>query len=118
MAVTTKTASTTWLAKGVHSAAWTFTGASQVGSPLGGATLPDKTVHVRGTFAGSTLTIQGTNSAPSVSKWHTLNDPSQNALAFTTSGIEQILENPRFIRPRATTSMSVVITVISQRAPR
>lgn len=118
MAVSTKQAATTWRAKGVHESRWTFNGASQVGTPLGGVSLPDKTVHVSGTFNGGTITIQGSNSGPTASKWHTLNDPSQNALTFTTSAIEQILENPRFIRPRVTASMSVAVVIISQRAPR
>lgn len=104
MAFTT-TKATTWLAKGIHRTTWTFTGTSAgSGAAHDPFMLPDKSIHVFGTFGGGTLTIQGSNQAASVSAFHTLNDANGNAMAFTTSVIEQVLENTRFIRPRVTTA--------------
>ena len=73
--------------------------------------LSDKSVHVT-TTGGSTITIQGNNSTGTAG-WVGLVDPQGNAVTFAANGIEQLLENPRFIRARssggATTDTSEVI---------
>ena len=56
----------------------------------------DRSVQVVGTFDTATLTVQGSNDG---TNWETLSDPQGNAIAFTSAGLEQILENTRFIRP-------------------
>lgn len=111
---TTKTGR--WFAKGIHECKWTLKGTTVGnGAVLDAPNLPDKSVHVHGVFGGGTVIIQGSNAPASASVYHTLNDPSQNALSFTTSGVEQILENVRLVRPRfsaaaaATTSITVRI---------
>ena len=60
---------------------------------------PDKTVHVTGTFGTATVTIQGSNDGTNFTN---LVDPQGNALSFTATGIEQILENPEYIRVNRT----------------
>jgi hypothetical protein len=107
---------TTWYAKGIHECKWTLKGTTVGnGASLDGYTLTDRSVHIHGVFGGGTVIIQGSNAPASASVFHTLNDPSQNALSFTTSAIEQVLESVRFIRPRfsaaaaATTSVTVRI---------
>ena len=76
----------------------------------------DISVQVAGTFgAGGTLLIEGSNQGPAatdISAYATLNDPQGNALSITAAKIEQVLEMPRWIRPRVsagdgTTSLTV-----------
>jgi hypothetical protein len=105
-----------WFAKGIHECKWTLKGTTVGnGAVLDAPTLPDKSIHIHGVFGGGTVIIQGSNGPATVSVYHTLNDANGNALSFTTSGIEQILENTRLIRPRfsaaaaATTSITVRI---------
>ena len=59
---------------------------------------PDRTVEVDGTFDGATVYIEGT--LVDGGAYKTLTDPQGNSLVFSTSGIEMIAENVRFIRPR------------------
>lgn len=63
---------------------------------------PDVSVQVLGTFGvGGNLRIEGCNEVTPVN-WATLNDPQANALDVTAAKIEQVLEMPRWIRPRVT----------------
>jgi hypothetical protein len=82
---------------------------------------PDKSVMVTGTFGTTTVTIQGTNEADKTNP-QTLNDPQGTALTFTSARIEQILENPRFIRPIASagngTNFKITMTCVRTRVPR
>lgn len=89
----------------------------------------DKSVQVIGTFgAGGNAKIEGTNkqaynpdgSAVSLvsTDYNTLNDPQANALDFTATKIEEVLENPNAVRPRisagdGTTSLTVIMVVSS-----
>lgn len=47
-------------------------------------------------FNGSTVTIQGSNDG---TNWVTLTDPSNTAITFTASGLKQVTEITRYIRP-------------------
>lgn len=108
----------TWIAKGVHSSLWeTLTGSGDTVNAESAPNLPDKTVTVTGTFNSATITIQGSNDATATGTYTTLNDANGNALTFTADKAEQILENPRFIRPiasGATGGTDVDITLISR----
>jgi hypothetical protein len=60
----------------------------------------DISLQVLGTFgAGGTLLIEGCNQATPTT-WATLNDPQGNALSITAAKMEQLLEMPRWLRPR------------------
>jgi len=77
----------------------------------------DKSVQVVGVFNTATLTLQGSNDGIN---WETLSDPQGNAIAFTSAGLEQILENTRFVRPLvssvgASTDLDVFLHVRAQR---
>ena len=99
----TKTKVAVMLAKGVHSTTWTFTGTSAgAGDGQDLPQYPDKSVQISGTFGGGTVVIQGTNADPTASKWSTLADPNGNAMSYTTTTLEQILEITRYIRPNMT----------------
>lgn len=95
--------------RGLITHAYTFgSGASAVGAPFEASDFPDKTITIEGVFGGATITLEGSNSAPSVSQWHGLNDSkgAGNAIAETAKGIFAVLENPKYMRPviGATTS--------------
>lgn len=60
----------------------------------------DRCFQVTGTFGtGGSLAIEGSNDNVT---WHILSDPQGNPLTFTTGRIEQVLELPRYVRPRVT----------------
>lgn len=62
--------------------------------------MSDKSVQVVGTFGtGGSINIEGSNDG---TNWEILVDPQGNALTFTSAALEQILENPRYIRPNVT----------------
>lgn len=68
----------------------------------------DRSVQVAGTFAGATLTVQGSNDG---TNWATLNDANGNALDIATAGrIEQILEVTRYCRVTCATSSGANLT--------
>ena len=82
--------------------------------------LPDKTVHVYGTFgAAATLTLEGSNEPGTPANQVPVNDTrgESNALIFLTAGgndIKQMLENPPKVRPNLTggdetTALTVLI---------
>lgn len=57
----------------------------------------DRSVHVYGTFTGSSVAVQGSNNG-GVS-FAALNDPTSTVIAITTEGIRAVLENSDQIRP-------------------
>lgn len=62
----------------------------------------DVSVQVLGTFgAAGNLRMEGSNEV-TPTNWATLADPQGNAVDITAAKIEQLLENVRWIRPRAT----------------
>lgn len=62
---------------------------------------PDKSVVIEGTFGTSTVTIQGSNDSTDGTNgvWVVLVDPQGTAISKTANAVEQILENPLWIRP-------------------
>lgn len=95
---------------------WTGLVSTENGDALDAARFIDKCVQVGGSFSTgpAQVTIKGSNDGTS---WFTLNDVQGNALVFTTSGMEQVLENPQFIRPETAsgaTGTSVNVIIISR----
>jgi hypothetical protein len=75
--------------------------------------MPDKSVHIFGTYGGATIVIQGSNEDGTPTAPVTLTDPQGNALSFTvTDRLEQILENPARIRPVTSGGTGTSLTVI------
>ena len=56
----------------------------------------DRTVQVIGTFDSATLLLQGSNNGLI---WVTLSDAASSPLTFTSAGLSEILEVPRYVRP-------------------
>ena len=87
---------------------WDTLGNADTGEPLEVAVFSDKTVHMFGTAAGAAISIEGSNDPranPSDgdhgnAKWEILTDPAGNIISTTAdSKLEQVLENPWWIRP-------------------
>ena len=103
--------------RGVHEFKWTplLNGddGGVAGPTQGAPSLPDKTVHVTGTPGASfSMDIEGSNDN---TNWKVLTAPQGGALTMTAVDIiEQIQENPLYIRPNVTvgdgtTSVTVII---------
>lgn len=58
---------------------------------------PDRAVQVTGVFGGGSLIIEGSLDGINFS---TLSDPQGNPLSFTSAGLEAIIENVLWLRPR------------------
>jgi len=95
---------------GVRSVVWTPLAAADDGAAVEMPVQSDRSVHVRGTFGGTTVTIQGSNEATPTS-WVTLTSPSGAPLSFSSEGLRQVTEITRWIRPLATGGSGVAVTV-------
>lgn len=96
----------------------TLTDTNEVGLGVISSHFGDKTIQLTGTFTTTTALIEGSNDSTNGvdGVWETLVDPQGNALSFTAAGIETILENPKWIRPRLSASggsSDVDITLIA-----
>ena len=111
----------TWIAKGVARTLWEgVTTSSTTNGAETAAGLPDKTVYVTGTFNTGVVTMEGSNNT-ATGPYINCVDPQGNAIAFSADGMEAILENPQFIRPRvsgATGGTDVDVIMISRGAIR
>lgn len=77
--------------------------------------MAEKAVQVDVTAGTPTCIIEGSNDN---STFTGLNDPSSAALSFAADGLNQILENPEFIRPRVSTGTGTVTVTIVAHANR
>jgi hypothetical protein len=89
---------------------WTPLAAGDDGAPVELPRLGARSVHVRGTFGGTTVTIQGSNEA-TPTNWVTLSGPGGTALSFTSDGLRQVLDASRWIRPLSSGGSGATITV-------
>ena len=96
--------------------AWNDITEADTGRGVQMARYPDRTVQVTGDFttSGSVL-IEGSNDG---TNYNTLTDPTGATLVFTAAGIKLIVENPLYIRPRATAGTAVAMDVVIVGAPR
>lgn len=107
-----RNAQQTWMQKGVSRTIWSGLLNTDTGSPESGAALADRNVQVLGTFgAGGSVRMMGSNDLVT---WSQLTDNQGNAIILTAAGMEQIQENPFYIRPEVTagdgaTSLTVVL---------
>lgn len=106
-----------WIAKGVSKTTWSGCVGGDTIVAASEPTLPDKTVYITGTLNSVGVTIQGSNNT-ATGPFFTLVDPQGNALTFTASGNEVVLENPQFIKftttGTATESMSYSVILLSR----
>lgn len=71
--------------------------------------LADRCVQVVGTFNAGTVVIEGSNNG---TDWEVLTDPQGNLLTKTAKFIEQILELPRYMRPRVSAGTGVDVNAL------
>ena len=98
---------------------WTpLTTTNTDGRPVFSTQFADRCVQVTGTFgAGGSVTVQGSNDG---TNWSTLNTAQGAAVAITAlaSGLKQIVEVPRYMRPLVTAgdgTTSVSVTMLIRR---
>lgn len=105
---------------------WAALANGDSGAPIACPGWGDNTVAFQGTFgAGGTAILEGTlddealvANTPGSVIWFPLTDPQGNAISKTTAGIETIMENCTFIRPRVTAgdgTTAIIATVFSRR---
>lgn len=91
-------------------ASWAALAAGDDGTAIELPNWPDRSVQIRGTFGGTTITIQGSNEATPTT-WATLTQPGGAPLSFTAAGLAQVVEITRWIRPLSTGGAGVAVTV-------
>lgn len=72
-------------------------------TPARFAGAPDRTVQIDGTFDGATIALQGTLDADAMA-YATLTDPQGNAISATSTRLEAVTENVRFVKPTVTSA--------------
>lgn len=86
------------------------------GSPADWVEYSDRCIQVFGTFGtGGSVTIEGSNNG---TNWAALSDPQGNVLTFTSARLEQVLELPRYVRPRITAgdgTTNLTVTLLMRR---
>jgi hypothetical protein len=101
---------------------WGPIASGDVGAAVEVPNHPDKTVQISGTFGDGTMSIQGTNETnpdgtPVLASFLPLVDPQGGVITATSAKIEQILENPRWIRPSMSgaTGSAMKVTIMARR---
>jgi hypothetical protein len=89
---------------------WTpLTETNTDGIPVSAVGSGDRCFEATGTFGGATIVLQGSNDA---SNWYTLKDPGGTAISLTSTGLRQVLENPRYLRPLVSGGSGTSLTAI------
>lgn len=85
-------------ADGARSARWQWLsmGDDDEGSPVIVGERPDGSIQAEGTFAGATVTLEGSNDGVN---WFTLTDDQGNPVTFTAAGLNLFIPRPWKIRP-------------------
>jgi hypothetical protein len=98
---------------------WTLLDLDDSGAPVELVDYPDKTATITGTFGvGGSITLQGSNNN---TDWFALTDGQGNAITKTASGMELIVENPRYVRPLVTAgdgSTNLTVQILCRRSVR
>jgi hypothetical protein len=95
---------------GVNVAQWADLGGAETGQSAMMAGYPDRTVQVAGTLGGATVVLEGSNDG---TNYFPLTKPGNTAISFTAAGGCAIIENPAFIRPKASggTAAHILVTI-------
>jgi hypothetical protein len=92
---------------------WSDIPTGNTGAAIQNPTHADRSVQVAGTFGGSTVIIQGSNNSTNGvdGDWVTLTDPAGAALSFTSTGLKQILQVTKWVRPSVSGGAAAAIDV-------
>lgn len=85
---------------------WLAMATNDTGEAIQGNGLADRSFQASGTFGGATVVLQGSNDG---SNWVTLTDPAGAAISFTSTGLKQVLQITRYMRPSVTGGAGVAI---------
>lgn len=109
---------------------WEGLDGDDTGLPIKVPKFNDKSVHIfspTGAHGSATTIMQGSNDPKADpdhadhanAKWVTLTDAQGNAISKTADAIEQILENPLWIRPSQSggTNSDVSVALVCKRTP-
>ena len=90
--------------------AWTGGTTGDIGPAVELPEWADNCVQIVGTIGGATIVIEGSNDG---TNYNTLNSAQGAALSFVavTDALKQIVERPRFIRPKITGGAGVSLSV-------
>jgi hypothetical protein len=89
-------------------ATWTpLAAAGDIGQALQRTDLADRSVQVTGTFAASTIVLEGSNDGIN---YFTLSTPSGAAVSFTAAGLLQVNQPTAWVRPRITVGSGASLT--------
>jgi len=102
---------------GVMVCTWASITENDTGRGAQMARFPDRTVQAIGDFTTSgAISMEGSNDG---TNWGALHDPTGAAIVLTAlTQIALIVENPLYVRPRASAGTAVSMTVIVVGAPR
>lgn len=89
-------------------AIWTPMATGDTGAPLTNTSFSDRSVQVTGTFNAATVSIEGSNDG---TNYTVLTDTAGVALTFTATGIKQVLQVTRYIRPSVAAGTATALTV-------
>lgn len=105
------------LGKGAYKVVWSNIGVASSADSGSAVVIPSQyteiTIQVLGTFAGATITIEGSNDGGTT--YATLNDTrgEGNAMTFTSADIRKLNEVPQQIRPTITAGSASNLNVIA-----
>lgn len=97
-----------------HVVTWVLTN-GDTATPLVMPYSTDRSVQVEGTFAGSSVTIEGSNDGTT---YRTLRDPFNVTLVLSAADVRQVLEVSRFIRPALTGAGPLTVSLLLVRRPK
>ncbi len=87
----------------VHQVSWGPFAAGDTFTPYQNAGEADRSIHVRGTFSSTVITVVGSNEiASSPTSMVALHDPAGVAISIAAAGISQVSEVTNWIAPVAT----------------
>lgn len=109
MAVITPTI--TKVSRGTHRVVWAAITESDTCTAVSFPGARDKTVQVKGTMGGATITLEGSLDDDIAGTYAGLTDPQGNAISFTAAGIESVMENTNWIKPVTASGSSSSVTV-------
>lgn len=85
---------------------WSALATNDTGTPIQAAGLSERSFQVAGTFGGATVVLQGSNDG---TNWVTLTDPLGVAISFTSTGLKQVMQVCRYMRPSVSGGAGVAI---------
>ena len=103
---------------GMCEIAWSGLSTGDTGQRTSLARLADRTIEVGGTFGGATVVIQGSlRTDPQESEWLTLVDSGGIPLSFTSAGIQSVMQQTLYIRPKVVggTGTSIDVFLLGRR---